>query len=79
MACAAALMGLCSYDCLPRPLLGLRGEEQAHVAEVLRGLELLCSLREGESRAVHAIAPPARFEQVPSIVKDPPQRRWGSA
>ena len=41
MACAAALMGLCAEDCLPRPLLGLHGEERARVAEVLRGLELL--------------------------------------
>lgn len=41
MACAAALMGLCAEDCLPRPLLGLHGEERAHVAQVLRGLELL--------------------------------------
>ncbi|HGM5042992.1 TPA: dihydrodipicolinate synthase family protein [Stenotrophomonas maltophilia] len=41
VACAAALMGLCAEDCLPRPLLGLHGEERARVAEVLRGLELL--------------------------------------
>lgn len=41
MACAAELMGLCAEDCLPRPLLGLHGEERARVAEVLRGLELL--------------------------------------
>ncbi len=41
MACAAELTGLCAEDCLPRPLLGLHGEERARVAEVLRGLELL--------------------------------------
>lgn len=40
MACAAALMGLCSDDCLPRPLLGLQGNDRAQVAEVLEGLGL---------------------------------------
>ncbi|HDS1148814.1 MULTISPECIES: dihydrodipicolinate synthase family protein [Stenotrophomonas] len=41
MACAAALMGLCDGDCLPRPLLGLHGEDRARVAQVLRRLGLL--------------------------------------
>ncbi|MBA0280841.1 dihydrodipicolinate synthase family protein [Stenotrophomonas maltophilia] len=40
MACAAALMGLCAKDCLPRPLLELEGNDQALVAEVLERLGL---------------------------------------
>jgi 4-hydroxy-tetrahydrodipicolinate synthase len=40
MACAAALMGLCSGDSLPRPLLGLRGDDEALVADVLEKLGL---------------------------------------
>lgn len=41
MAGAVPLMGLSSYNRLPRPLLGLRGDDRAQVAEVLEGLGLL--------------------------------------
>ncbi|HIE1099697.1 MULTISPECIES: dihydrodipicolinate synthase family protein [Stenotrophomonas] len=40
MACAAALMGLCGDECLPRPLLGLRGDDEALVADELERLGL---------------------------------------
>lgn len=40
VACAASLLGVCGEDCLPRPLLGLRGEDRAQVAQVLGELGL---------------------------------------
>lgn len=40
MASAAAPLRLCNDDCLPRPLLGLRGDQQALVAAVLERLAL---------------------------------------
>ena len=41
MACAAALLGLCSENCLPLPLQGLRDGEREEVETVLGGLVLL--------------------------------------
>lgn len=41
MACASALLGLCSENCLPLPLQGLRDGEREEVEAVLGGLGLL--------------------------------------
>ena len=61
MACAGA-DGLCRDDCLPRPLLGLRGDDKALVADELQRLGPR-QLGNVDAPPAVPLVTPARFER----------------